>query len=145
MVQEIYILLHALNLSRGGKLVSLAHEKDEGLLKVFDDISHYTKHFYYGRFDIKCASVEDLKQGKNFLILEFNGSGAEPHHAYGDGNTLLQAHKIFLHHWKMLYRISRYNHKHGHFYWGFIRGWKFLKAARKEHNMLKKLDAETEL
>ena len=126
-------------------MVSLEHEKDERLLKVFDDLSHYTKHFYYGRYDIKCASVEDLKQGKNFSILEFNGSGAEPHHAYGNGNTLLQAHKIFLYHWKILYQISRYNHKHGHRYWNFKRGWEFLKTARKEYTMLGRIDAETEL
>ena len=100
---EIYILSYALNLSRGGKLVSLAHEKDDRLLKVFDELSHYTKYFYYGRYDIKCSSIEDLKEGKNFSILEYNGSGAEPHHAYGNGNTLWQAHKIFLHHWKILY------------------------------------------
>ena len=142
---EVYILSHALNLSRGGKLVSLEHEKDDSLLKVFDGLSHHTKHFYYGRYDIKCASVEDLKQGKHFSILEFNGSGAEPHHAYGNGNTLLQAHKIFLHHWKILYQISKHNHKNGTPYWSFKRGWKFLKFARKEYNMLGKIDAETEL
>ena len=142
---QVYILSHALNLSRGGKLVSLEHEKDEQLLKVFDDLSHYTKYFYYGRYDIKCTSVEDLKQGKNFTILEYNGSGAEPHHAYGNNNTLWQAHKIFLHHWKILYRISKYNHQHGYPYWDFKRGWKFLKAARKEYNRLGRVDKETEL
>ncbi len=42
---EIYILSHALNLSRGSKLVSLQHEIDERLLKVFDDLSYYTKYF----------------------------------------------------------------------------------------------------
>lgn len=142
---ETYILSHALNLSRGGKLVSLEHEKDEKLLKVFDDLSHYTKNFFYGRYDIKCNSVEELKEGRNFSILEFNGSGAEPHHAYGNNNTLWQAHKIFLHHWKILFLISRYNHLHGIRYWDFRPGWKFLKIARKEYNMLKKVDAETEL
>lgn len=142
---EIHILSHALNLSRGGKLVSLEYEKDNRLLKVFDDLSHYTKHFYYGRYDIKCTSVEGLKQGKDFTILEYNGSGAEPHHAYGNGNTLWKAHKIFLHHWKILYQISKYNHQNGYPYWDFKRGRLFLKEARKEYNMLKKLDAETEL
>jgi hypothetical protein len=111
--RSAYCLSNALNLSRGGKLISLAHEKDERLLKVFDDLSHYTNHFYYGRYDIKCASVEDLKEGKNFYILEYNGCGAEPHHIYGDGNTLLQAYAILLQHWKVLYRISKYNHTHG--------------------------------
>jgi hypothetical protein len=142
---EIYYLSNALNLSRGGKLISLAHEKDENLLKVFDELSHYTKHFYYGRYDIKCASIEDLKKGENFYILEYNGCGAEPHHIYGDGNTLFQAYKILLHHWKMLYSISSYNHNRGIHYWKFRRGWKFLKGAKKHFKMLKQLDAVTEL
>jgi hypothetical protein len=142
---EAYCLSNALNLSRGGKLISLAHEKDERLLKVFDDLSHYTNHFYYGRYDIKCASVEDLKEGRNFYILEYNGCGAEPHHIYGDGNTLLQAYAILLQHWKVLYRISKYNHTHGASRWGFMEGWKFLSAAKKHFKTLKQLDVATEL
>ena len=101
-IGQPYILSHALNLSRGGKLVSLEHEKDASLLKVFDGISLHTKHFYYGRYDIKCASVEALKQGKDFSILEYNGCGAEPHHIYGSGNSLFQAYSIVLKHWKVL-------------------------------------------
>ena len=140
-----YILSYALNLSRGGKMVSLEHEKDEKLAKVFDDLSQYSKHFYYGRYDIKCASIEDLKEGKNYSILEFNGSGAEPHHIYGNGYSLLQAYKIVLHHWDVLYKISRYNHDKGIKYWEFSRGMKFLKEAKKHFKILKKLDAEMEL
>ena len=142
---EIYCLSDALNLSRGGKLISLANEKDDDLLKVFDDISHYAKHFYYGRYDIKCASIDDLKKGKKFFILEFNGCGAEPHHIYGNGHTLLQAYKIVLQHWKMLYTISVLNHKRGIGYWKFLRGWQFLKNAKKHFRMLKQLDIATEL
>ena len=139
---EIYVLSHALNLSRGGRLVSLEGEKDEELLKVFDGLSHYTKHFYYGRYDIKCASISDLKKGKNFSILEYNGCGAEPHHIYGNGNTLVQAYKIVLHHWHMLYQISRYNYENGIPYWGFKRGSVFLKNAKRHFKMLKQLDKE---
>ena len=144
-VNDIYYLSYALNLSRGGKLVSLAHEKDEQLLKVFDDLSNYAGKFYYGRYDIKCASIEDLKQGKNFVILEFNGCGAEPHHIYGNGYTIFQAYKIVLQHWNVLYKISRYNHKNGFPQWELARGWKFLSNAKKHFSMLKKLDATTEL
>ena len=142
---EIYFLSYALNLSRGGRLISLAHEKDEKLLKVFDDISHYTKYFYYGRYDIKCASIQDLKEGKNFSILEYNGCGAEPHHAYGNGYTLLQAYGIFLHHWKVLYKISSYNHTHGFLRWSFAKGRAYLKQGKVNFRLLKKLDAETQL
>ncbi|MEO6316681.1 MAG: hypothetical protein ABIU63_03655 [Chitinophagaceae bacterium] len=142
---ERYCLSNALNLSRGGKLVSLADDKDEKLHQIFDQLSHYTGNFYYGRYDIKCASIEDLKEGKNFSILEYNGCGAEPHHIYGNGNTLLEAYQILLHHWKMLYRISAYNNARGITYWRFKEGWQFLKKAKKHFRILKTLDATTEL
>jgi hypothetical protein len=142
---ETYYLSRALNLSRGGKLVSLAHEKDERLLKVFDELSHYAGHFYYGRYDLKCTSIEDLKQGKNFSILEYNGCGAEPHHIYGNGNTLLEAYRIVLQHWKVLYAISKYNEKNGVEYWNFRKGYRFLKNAKKHFRQLKQLDLETQV
>lgn len=142
---ERYCLSPALNLSRGGKLVSLEQEKDERLLKVFDHISHYTGNFYYGRYDIKCRSIEELKEGKNFSILEYNGSGAEPHHVYGNGYNLIQACAILISHWGMLYRISRKNHNNGINYWPLNRGWKFISHAAKKIKLLKELDEGTGL
>ena len=139
---EIYYLSLALNLSRGGKLVSLENEKDEKLLALFDSFSHYSGHFYYGRYDIKCSSIGDLKEGKNFSILEYNGSGAEPHHVYGNGNNLFQAYRILLHHWKILYRISSYNNKNGYPYWSFRKGFSFLREAKRHFKLLKQLDNE---
>jgi len=142
---ERFCLSPALNLSRGGRLVSLEKEKNEALLSVFDNLSHYTKQFYYGRYDIKCESVEDLKRGKNFTILEFNGSGAEPHHIYGNGNSLLTAYGIVLHHWKALFRIARENYREGIPYWGLRRGWLFLRQAKQHFKELKMLDQTLEL
>lgn len=142
---EIFYLSYALNLSRGGKLISLAHEKDDRLLKVFDDLSHYAGHFYYGRYDVKCQSIEDLKEGKNFLILEYNGCGAEPHHIYGNGNTLIQAYRIVLQHWKVLYAISKYNEQNGVQYWEFRKGYKFLRNAKRHFRQLKQLDLQTQI
>ena len=137
---ERYCLSPALNLSRGGKLVSLEHEKDDALLKLFDDISHYTANFFYGRYDLKCESIDDLKQGKNFSILEYNGSGAEPHHVYGNGYSLWEACSILAHHWEMLYRISRANHQKGVPYWNFKRGWKFMRETARHLDTLRRLD-----
>ena len=142
---EIFCLSPALNLSRGGKLVSLEHEKDDRLLKLFDKLSHHAKTFYYGRYDIKCASIEDLKEGKNFSILEYNGCGAEPHHIYGNGNNIFQAYKIVLHHWKVLYQISRHNYNSGIPYWSLREGYQYLKKARKHFKELKRIDLEIEL
>jgi hypothetical protein len=138
---ETVVLSQALNLSRGGKLVSLAHEKDQQLVKVFDDLSHYCGKFYYGRYDIKCMSVEELKRG-NFMILEFNGAGAEPHHIYGDGNSLFKACRILVHHWLMLSRISRYNRECGIKPWSLRNGWNFIKKAFAHFRRLKVLDLQ---
>lgn len=140
---EPFILSHALNLSRGGKLVSLEMEKDEALCKVFDELSTFSKDFYYGRYDIKCRSVASLKKGVDFSILEFNGCGAEPHHIYGNKNTLLQAYGIVLTHWRHLYSIASYNNAMGLPYWNFMRGYRYLRQAKQHFKALKKRDFET--
>jgi hypothetical protein len=138
---ERYILTYAANLNRGAKFTDLAQLIDDDLLKIFDEISHRAS-FYYGRYDIKCSSVEDLKQGKNFSILEFNGSGAEPNHVYNAGKSLFDAYAVFLHHWKVLYEISKYNKEHGIPYWPVMKGWRFLRAAKKHLKILEQSDTE---
>lgn len=138
---ERYILTHAANLNRGARFTNLHHLIDEQLTDVFDALSKPAQ-FYYGRYDIKCASIEDLKMGRNFSILEFNGAGAEPNHVYNSGFTLFQANRVFLHHWKVLYKISRINHKRGVPYWSFRRGLDFLRAAKQHLAVLEKSDHE---
>ena len=136
---QTYILCQALNLSRGGKLISLEHEKDEKLLAVIDNISR-AGNFYFGRYDIKCENIESLKNGNNFSILEFNGSGAEPHHVYGNGNSLVQAIRILLRHWCILYEISLANHRRGISYWSFAQGLRHMIKVRKHIKLLRNLE-----
>ena len=138
---ERYILTYAANLNRGARFTNLDHLIDEELLRVFDAISHHAS-FFYGRYDIKCTSVEDLKKGKNFSILEFNGSGAEPNHVYNAGYSLFGAYRVFLRHWKVLFEISRYNKDHGLPYWPAMKGWRFLREAKKHLKVLEKSDTE---
>ena len=139
---EKYQLSDASNRGQGGKIENLRDEIDDSLVHFFDKLSHYSGQFFYGRYDIKCASIEDLKQEKNYSILEFNGSGSGTQHIYGSGYNLFQAWKIILTHWKMLYKISRYNNNQGIKYWKFWRGLKFLGEAKRNLKTLKQLDAE---
>ena len=111
-------------------------------MKVFDDISLYKGNFFYGRYDIKCKSIEDLKEGKNFSILEFNGCGSGTQQIYAHPYSLLEALKIILHHWKVLYNISKYNKQKGIKEYNFISGAKVIIDARKNYKSLKKLDLE---
>lgn len=137
---EIFYLSYAGNHNRGAHFTNLHNEIDENMHKVFDELSHYTKTFFYGRYDIKTTSIEDLKQGKNFSILEFNGAGAEPNHIYDCGMSIWKAYGTLLTHWKALYRISRYNHKNGTPYWSLKKGRRFLKEANKHFKLLEKYD-----
>jgi hypothetical protein len=135
-----FYLSYAGNHNRGARFIDLHHLADEKMHKVFDDLSHYTDKFYYGRYDIKCSTIEDLKEGKNYSILEFNGCGAEPNHIYDAGLSLLQAYAEILKHWKVLYQISKYNSEHGTPYWSYKRGRDFLRNAKKHFRELEKFD-----
>ena len=137
---EIFYLSYAGNHNRGAHFTNLHTEIDENLHKVFDELSHYTDQFFYGRYDIKTTSIEDLKQGRNFSILEFNGAGAEPNHIYDCGMSIWKAYGTLLTHWRALFRISRHNHKNGTPYWSFRKGRLFLKEANKHFKLLEKYD-----
>lgn len=140
---EKFYLSHAANLNRGANFINLQNEIDEDLHKVFDELNLYSKTFFYGRYDLKAASLEDLKKGKNFLLLEYNGSGAEPNHVYNSGYTLRAAHKEILRHWKVLFQISLYNHNKGIPYWNFSKGRRFLRQSTRHFELLNKIDAIT--
>ena len=89
-----------------------------------------------------CNSVEDLKQGKNFSILEYNGCGAEPNHFYDTGYTLMNAYREILKHWKDLYHICNYNSKQGIKPWPFMKGYKFLSKTNVLFAKMRKADAK---
>ena len=137
---EIFYLSYAGNHNRGAHFTNLHKEIDERLHKVFDDLFDYNKQFFYGRYDIKTTSIEDLKQGKNIQILEYNGCGAEPNHIYDCGMGLGAAYKEILKHWKALYEISKYNDSNGTPYWPFSKGYRFLKESSRHFKLLEKFD-----
>ena len=139
---EKYLLSYAANHNRGARFVDLKSEIDDQLVSLFDGISSTGCEFYYGRYDIMCSNVNDLKAGKNFMILEYNGCGAEPNHFYDTGYTLFGAYKEILKHWKALYQISKYNKQQGIKPWLFSKGRKFLADSRKVKEAMKKVDVK---
>lgn len=139
---EIYKLSVAGNHNRGANFIDLKDEINDSLRAMLDDISLSINDFFYGRYDILCDSIEELKEGKNFIILEYNGCGAEPNHFYDTGYSLRRAYLEIMMHWKKLFTISRYNHQQGCEYWSFRKGWRFLKDAKKYFRKIKQTDLE---
>jgi hypothetical protein len=101
------------NHCRGTMFLNQEKEIDDTLQTVFDKIANSIPGFYFGRFDLRCPNWEDLKAGKNIKILELNGAGAEPAHIYHPGYSYFKGIASLLFHWKILYKISRANHRKG--------------------------------
>ena len=139
-LNEKYMLSYAANHNRGARFVDLKQHIDDQLLEVFDKLSHEVNDFFYGRYDIMCESIQELKSGRNFTILEYNGCGAEPNNFYDTGYTLLGAYKEILYHWKQLYTISAYNASKGIRPWSFSRGYQFLMQTKSIFKKMRAVD-----
>lgn len=124
------------NHCRGTKFLSDNHEIDAGLSRAFNELSDQIPDFYFGRYDLKCQSYEDLKELKNFKILELNGAGAEPAHIYQPGYPLWKAYRDILWHLSVLSDISAINRKKGHSFWTFKRGYKKWKDHQRYNSLL---------
>ncbi|MEP6512484.1 MAG: hypothetical protein ABJA79_01350 [Parafilimonas sp.] len=140
--KEKYFLSITGNHNRGARFINHSNEIDERLLEVFDEISLQAKYFFYGRYDIKTTMIEDLKQGKNISILEFNGTGAEPNHIYDCNMSYTQALQVIAQHWKDMYLIGRINYVKGIPYTNFWQGYKWLREANMHYRTIKKKDVE---
>ena len=139
---SIFNLSVTSNRSQAGMIEGIDDEINDTLRSLLDEWSLYGGSLFYGRYDIKCASIASLKEGKDFSILEFNGTGAGIQHITGNNYSFFKAIGIILHHWKMMFVISRQNKKLGVQFWETKKGWNHLKFAKQNLMMLKKLDAE---
>ena len=99
---------------KGTAFIDGNHLIDRQLTSTFDKIAQEIEGFNYGRFDIKCNSLEDLKKGENLKILEINGVCSEPAHIYDPvKSSYFKALRGILKHWKIVRRISEANHQLG--------------------------------
>ena len=111
-VNDVINLVAIGNHSRGTKFMDGNYLINNELIETFTSISNEVKGFYYGRYDIRVNSIEDLYKG-NVKIMELNGAGSEPAHIYQPGYSLFNAYMVIFQHWKILYQISRMNNSKG--------------------------------
>jgi hypothetical protein len=100
------------NHARGTRFIDANHLINERLSATFDDISKQIDGFYFGRFDVRCPSLEDLYSG-NVKIMELNGCGAEPAHIYDTDFSFFEALVVLVRHWHRIFQVARANNKGG--------------------------------
>jgi hypothetical protein len=123
------------NHSRGSAFKDVTHLNNKNLEALFDKISKAYNTLYFGRYDIKYNTWEELSEGKNFSIIELNGCGSEPTHLYDSKKSLWSAWSIIIYHWKLLYKIALQNHQKGTAYLSFKEG----RDLQKQEADFKKL------
>jgi len=114
----------------GTTFINCNHLITEKLSASFDAISKQIDGFYFGRFDLRCASEADLEEG-NIKVMELNGCGAEPAHIYHPGASLFTGIGTIITHWRNLYRVSKENHKRGVPYLSFAEGKRIYNSFKK--------------
>jgi membrane protein DedA with SNARE-associated domain len=86
----------------------------EALERVIDQISRKLPGFFIGRYDMRYESEEDLKQGRNFQIVELNGASSEATSIYDARNSLLSAYRTLFRQWQLVFAIGTANRANGH-------------------------------
>lgn len=108
---EEFVLVPYGNHVRGAKFLDYSNRIDTELENTIDTVCGNTEGFYYGRLDIRYNTWEELREGKNFSVIELNGAGSEPTHIYDPEHSIFFAWKEIIRHLNLLYRISKLNHK----------------------------------
>lgn len=103
------------------------------LSERFDEIARSIPEFYFGRFDIRFKSTELLKSAEDFSIIEINGAGSEPIHAWDPEVSLFNLYRELFKTQLLLFKIAAENRKRGFKPDSIIQ---FLKAAHKQNQLI---------
>ncbi len=109
---EVMILEEIGNHNRGTTFISAQDLINSKLVNVFDEASSTLSEFYFGRYDIRTHSFEEMLNG-NFKVIEVNGANSEPTHIYDPDMSIWKAYRDLFKHWTILFRISMQNRKRG--------------------------------
>ena len=97
---------------RGTKFINGNHLIDQALREAFRPVWEKLEGIFFGRFDLKCASLEALRRGE-FTVMEMNGVFSEPAHVYDPANRISDIYRDYYRHWRSMYQISKAQKQRG--------------------------------
>lgn len=110
------------NHALGTKFLNGNHLINDRLNDTFNVISNSIPGFYFGRFDLRCATLNDLYDGA-IRVMELNGCGAVPTHIYDPDFSFWRGMWELIVHWRNIFEIARANKKLGVDYITFKEAW----------------------
>lgn len=99
--------------SRGTIFKNGGHLLSEDMNEKWDHFCQGIPEFYFGRFDIRFKSLQDLQNCTNIKIIEINGAGAEATHIWDSQTSLLTAYRTLMKQYKFMFKIGSINKKRG--------------------------------
>nr|WP_294858464.1 D-alanine--D-alanine ligase [uncultured Fluviicola sp.] len=134
---EIEIISEIGNHAQGSEFTDCSKRINPHLNRLINKLADELEGFYFGRFDIRFNSWEELERGENFAIIEVNGSGSEPTHIYDSSHSLFFAWSEIMRHWKAMSIISQSVNQQKRGKISFIEG---VKLLRNHTKTMKQLD-----
>ncbi|MBK8267680.1 MAG: carboxylate--amine ligase [Planctomycetes bacterium] len=83
------------------------------LADAIDAIAREFDGFYFGRFDVRYADADLLRNGGGFQIIELNGVTSESTNIYDPAWTMLRAYRTLFRQWSILFAIGAANRARG--------------------------------
>ncbi len=90
-----------------------SHAATLALTARVDAIARDMQDFHVGRFDVRYATMDALRNGE-FTIMEVNGAGAEAVHAWDPKYSIAEVYRIVFAKQRLLFRIADAQRRAGH-------------------------------
>ena len=110
---EVLKLVNAGNHAQGCIFRDGSRLGSEELEARIDTISKRLDGFFIGRYDIRYSSEKDLREGRDFRIIELNGAASEATSIYDSRNSLWAAYATLFQQWKLVFAIGAANRRLG--------------------------------
>jgi hypothetical protein len=94
---------------RGCACEDACHLITPAMDSMFDGIAKEIPGFFVGRFDVRFESIEKLRAGTGFAIVEYNGASGEPIHMWDPRTKMLDTYAGLFSHVRYLYAIGAEN------------------------------------
>jgi hypothetical protein len=83
------------------------------LTEAIDRLTKLMPDFFFGRIDVRFASIAQLRRGQGLRVIEINGAGSEATHIWDRRTRLLDAWGAQFFHYGAAFRIGAANRKRG--------------------------------
>jgi len=97
---------------RGAVFRNGAELRTHRLEEAVDSISKHHPGFFFGRFDVRAASVGEFQEGR-FQVIELNGVSAEAAHIYDPAVSLREAYWVLRSQWRIAFEIGAVHRRLG--------------------------------